>query len=525
MVNLADIPCTTVDITEQLLQQKEKEQEKQTQIDVPTIETKNQSSLTESMKQFLSTQEDFIWCPAADCGFVFENSGPGEDEVQTFDEEMSEEAKRHYNCCRFRCRKCSETFCSECKAVPYHFGKTCEEIKRKNETVICRFCEEPVPTVQMSEHEQAIASGAPRLDHCDSCNNLAYQVSRETFACKHANYYTETFFSPEKCECLHPDCCQDIHDTNLEDFCGICGVDPLKRYPVVKLTCSHVYHTKCITERLKTGWTTNNISMSFCNCPLCNKSVDVFKGGYYMEGLRRAKAIRNDLRNRMAAQLEALQIDIGRIPADADFVDEGLRKLNYYECNCCKSLYFGGVHECGPQVEMPKEELICSGCRGCKQHGSDHLVFKCRYCCSMATYFCFGHSHFCTPCHDKFTNWVETDFYQYLSDSVPQCPGPDKCPLGCAHPPNGEEHCLGCSACKDIFDLNQQHLFTHPDKPEKHVGDDELVARKQADVVRNLGGNAQAHRFLPKDNEAPAIVPRRPVGNRINNLLNVFQKP
>ena len=28
-----------------------------------------------------------------------------------------------------------------------------------------------------------------------------------------------------------------------------------------------------------------------------------------------------------------------------------------------------------------------------------------------------------------------------------QCPGPDKCPIGCAHPPNGLEFCFGCVKC------------------------------------------------------------------------------
>jgi E3 ubiquitin-protein ligase MYCBP2 len=30
------------------------------------------------------------------------------------------------------------------------------------------------------------------------------------------------------------------------------------------------------------------------------------------------------------------------------------------------------------------------------------LEYKCRYCCSVAVFFCFGTTHFCNACHDDF---------------------------------------------------------------------------------------------------------------------------
>lgn len=38
----------------------------------------------------------------------------------------------------------------------------------------------------------------------------------------------------------------------------------------------------------------------------------------------------------------------------------------------------------------------------CPKHGTDFLEYKCRYCCSVAVFFCFGTTHFCNACHDDF---------------------------------------------------------------------------------------------------------------------------
>ena len=162
---------------------------------------------------------------------------------------MSEEAKKHYNNCRFRCRKCAETFCSQCKAYPYHFGFTCAELKAKNESVLCRFCDEELPNVSMNELLKSIEEDGQRLDQCTTCeNDFSWRIAAFKFPCKHANYYIEDYFTEKKCECLHEDCCKNVHNTNLEDFCGICCIEPLKRYPAFKLACSHVFHSKCNTD-------------------------------------------------------------------------------------------------------------------------------------------------------------------------------------------------------------------------------------------------------------------------------------
>ena len=94
-------------------------------------------------------------------------------------------------------------------------------------------------------------------------------------------------------------------------------------------------------------------------------------------------------------------------------------------------------------------DLVCGGCSAAmidgmtciKGHGRKYVEFKCRYCCSRATYFCFGRTHFCNQCHQTRPD-VNPDYVPLI------CAGPNSCPLKIAHAPNGEEHCLGCSMCR-----------------------------------------------------------------------------
>ena len=37
----------------------------------------------------------------------------------------------------------------------------------------------------------------------------------------------------------------------------------------------------------------------------------------------------------------------------------------------------------------------------CPEHKRDYIEYKCRYCCSVATFFCFGTTHFCQVRDDQ----------------------------------------------------------------------------------------------------------------------------
>jgi hypothetical protein len=49
----------------------------------------------------------------------------------------------------------------------------------------------------------------------------------------------------------------------------------------------------------------------------------------------------------------------------------------------------------------------------------------------------------------SLTRVVQGDYLTKKKKSeLPVCPGPDQCPLGVDHPPNGTEFALGCGICR-----------------------------------------------------------------------------
>lgn len=122
--------------------------------------------------------------------------------------------------------------------------------------------------------------------------------------------------------------------------------------------------------------------------------------------------------------------------------------------------YYGGEARCDAEIgeQYDPRELVCGACSDvaraqmCPKHGTDFLEYKCRYCCSVAVFFCFGTTHFCNPCHDDFQRVTNLP-----KNELPFCPaGPkakqlegEECPLHVKHPATGEEFALGCGVCRN----------------------------------------------------------------------------
>jgi len=124
--------------------------------------------------------------------------------------------------------------------------------------------------------------------------------------------------------------------------------------------------------------------------------------------------------------------------------------FSFYMCNSCNTPYFGGARQCGDIINFNPEELVCGGCSGvqsCEKHGKKYIHYKCRFCCNIASWFCFGLVHYCERCHNNPYEYWESN--NTLLKEPPQCSGRMNCPLGVDHPPNGfEEMSLGCSRCR-----------------------------------------------------------------------------
>src|SRR3990167_4665210 len=393
-----------------------------------------EDNTTLNWAEFLKSEAGYVLCPVPSSNFFFENIGPGEDCFHLY--EFSDEVKRHFNTFRFRCRNCSETFCASCKTFPYHLGSTCEDVTSITKRVFCRFCEKE----NLEDGKDLVCSDS----NCKDCEIFAQQCRNkdDQTQCTHPCHYYSRYYSPTNCECLHPAC---NSNTNLDDNCCLCS-EKLRRYPLVKLSCSHIFHAKCVEYRVASRWTTNNICLTYCRCPLCYKKISTHFG--CIPNLNYGNALRADLKHRLPGVLENMGITVKPMISDDDYEDEALRKVNYYECFKCKSIYFGGLRECG-QFDVPIENLLCNACVGsCSKHGSDYLIYKCKFCCCVANYFCFGHTHFCANCHPKAWDIVNANFYMCIKSPIEFCPKNGSCPLGnIPHPPSGEEFVIGCSAC------------------------------------------------------------------------------
>ena len=90
--------------------------------------------------------------------------------------------------------------------------------------------------------------------------------------------------------------------------------------------------------------------------------------------------------------------------------------IAFYLCYKCKKPYFGGLkvsEEAGVYYDdnYKKEDLVCGSCiykeqgniekSKCKKHGIKYITWKCRFCCNVSAWFCWGNTHFCYQCHQK----------------------------------------------------------------------------------------------------------------------------
>ncbi|XP_065222944.1 E3 ubiquitin-protein ligase MYCBP2 isoform X3 [Planococcus citri] len=240
---------------------------------------------------------------------------------------------------------------------------------------------------------------------------------------------------------------------DADDMCMICFTEALSAAPSIQLDCGHVFHYHCCENALLKRWPGPRITFNFQQCPICKRSI-------FHDSVKTLLSpiwdLMKDVRKKALMRLE-----YEGCPSNyEDPAAYAMEKYAYYVCFKCKKAYYGGEARCEAEVDnsdFNPEELICGGCsdisgaRVCPKHGTDFLEYKCRYCCSVAVYFCFGTTHFCNACHEDFQNVITL-----LPSQLPSCPaGPkgtslnvEDCPLHIEHPPTGEEFALGCGVCR-----------------------------------------------------------------------------
>ncbi|KAF8386302.1 rpm-1 [Pristionchus pacificus] len=251
-----------------------------------------------------------------------------------------------------------------------------------------------------------------------------------------------------------------------DDVCVICLIDRIGAQPSLMLECGHVFHYGCLKTVLERRWNGPRILFRFMNCPLCNCEIAHPSLSSLTEPLL---ALKKDVETkaRMRLEYDGLMTCAAIIKPESEFhnrpLEYAMDRYVYVLCFKCGKAYFGGESRCqlaaNDASQYNPTELICGGCcdvqgvQMCGRHGVEFLEYKCRFCCSIAVYFCFGTTHFCTSCHDDFQRLMTLP-----KQLLPQCPvGPKctqleegPCPLRVDHAPTGEEFALGCGVCRNL---------------------------------------------------------------------------
>ncbi|XP_065449168.1 E3 ubiquitin-protein ligase MYCBP2 isoform X25 [Chrysemys picta bellii] len=319
----------------------------------------------------------------------------------------------------------------------------------------CRFC-----GCRSGTELSAVGSVCSDAD----CQEYAKIACSKTHPCGHPCGGVK---NEEHClPCLHG--C-DKNSTALkqdaDDMCMICFTEALSAAPAIQLDCSHVFHLQCCRRVLENRWLGPRITFGFMSCPICKNKINhtVLK-----DLLDPIKELYEDVRRKALMRLEyeglhkSEAITTPGVRFYNDPASYAMNRYAYYVCYKCKKAYFGGEARCDAEAgqgdDYDPRELICGACSDvsraqmCPKHGTDFLEYKCRYCCSVAVFFCFGTTHFCNACHDDFQRMTSI-----TKEELPHCPAGPKgkqlegteCPLHVVHPPTGEEFALGCGVCRN----------------------------------------------------------------------------
>ncbi|VVC32964.1 Zinc finger, RING-type,Zinc finger, RING/FYVE/PHD-type,APC10/DOC domain,Galactose-binding [Cinara cedri] len=290
----------------------------------------------------------------------------------------------------------------------------------------------------------------------DECQLHAQDGCQKVLKCGHlcGGIKNETTCLP----CLHG--CA-VHENpslkqDADDMCMICFTDALSAAPSIQLVCGHVFHYQCCKRVLIKKWVGPRITFGFQQCPICKVPIEHGRLDDILIPIRELMA---DVKRKALMRLKYEGDCTAKV--DDHAAAFAMEKYAYYVCYRCSKAYYGGEARCELEVggmDYDPAELVCGGCSDvtraqmCPKHGTDLLEYKCRYCCSVAVFFCFGTTHFCNACHDDFQRVINL-----IPSELPPCPaGPratvlntDECPLHVKHPPTGEEFALGCGVCRN----------------------------------------------------------------------------
>ncbi|KAL3155665.1 hypothetical protein ABBQ32_012694 [Trebouxia sp. C0010 RCD-2024] len=425
-------------------------------------------------------------------------------EVSALQSGVTYEAAMHQAVHRYRCAACRQDFCGECCVTPYHSGLTCHQ-QRAPKCLYCRtpLLDDPhfiIETASSGQLRQAIKALKADCSWCLEKQDLIHLLHRLHQVCKGKECQLKLSQSCVKqlacghwcggvagelscLPCLHGcltavgsgNACQRSVTLDGQDACPMCW-EALACAPAIMLSCNHTCHLECAREHLRQGYPGPAISFTFLLCPSCGEGGGHRHGNVQISSSAppmQHPALIDSLKVPLELREQTVQLAKRRLKMeglhtrpelkpgglfDGRPADFALTKLLFFECDTCSRPYYGGQRQCGADGAPndgghaanvgDRKELICGACSAheagskCQQHGVDFIEWKCRYCCGIASFFCFGTTHMCTACHEE---WQLNPGCKKASRHL--CT-PVTCPLHVRHPDHGLEHCLGCAICR-----------------------------------------------------------------------------
>lgn len=369
---------------------------------------------------------------------------------------LSKKACEDYANQRCRCPSCKTEFCVDCLSTPYHIDKTCVEHKLFQQSKKCKYCGEVVNS----------SNKGPSDDCCkqEECSTRYKKSCKKKLKCGHDCL---GHINEGNClRCLDEECKSFVNKFNItkDEYCGICYTEGLESAPCVELDCGHIIHHHCIVSQIEKKWIGPEINLKFIHCSFCNQELSTSNNKDIESILKPYKDLRDKmiLMTKERVKFEGLDKDKRVLDPNDKYYNKpleyGIDKILYYLCYKCKKPYFAGLKECGAQNdrEHDPKDLICGSCGAldgvagvsdCSKHGKEYIEYKCKFCCEISSWFCWGTTHFCESCHVR---QCKHDYVTKIpKDKLPKCNGESQCKLKIKHPPNGEEFALGCSICRN----------------------------------------------------------------------------
>ena len=406
---------------------------------------------------------NLIKCPSCGEQNAFE---PGKVDYNVTDKQnqrLSREAALDHAQHRCRCGFCQKDFCTnkDCRAMPYHLGKTCIEFKHYKEVKKCRFCEQEI--------KKANRGPSDDVCHDEDCKERFYISCEKRLRCGHKcpGVFREFHCPP----CIDNTCpgFRGQFGQNKHDYCPICYTEGLGASPMVVLSCGHYVHYLCVKKRIETGYPGPKITFNHCLCPTCNKWLNCLEVPDLQNMIDQNKMLYDKIKEMALKRLkfEGMDRDPRLYDPNSPWYQKkeefAMKHLTYYMCYVCKEPYFAGRMECGndpnminnddPNKTFDPRDCVCGkdsnlsgvgGVSNCPKHSKDFIEYKCKFCCKIASWFCWGTTHFCEDCHK-----IAADICNYPKKRLPKCTAAT-CQVGGNHPPNGEEYALGCSICRNM---------------------------------------------------------------------------